>query len=550
MIMTISRFKKLFNVLMTNVHFFGNGPPTPLWGSRLYTATDATNVSKEMKKLRHLFPASYQSAYVDKAIRNFENVHPDEEEIPGQVQALAGAVTNHDPKSRSVQQDIRRLVAVISNIHRSFLDEGKNVNFNPKKPSLPPLAAFIHNPWKIGRITPFTVPTKENPLQTTVPVVSLPSSYRNDLLLWGVLAHETCGHPLLHAMPHLLDNLRNQIDTAKLHDGPVIPRHGSIPRNTLLAIWQYWMEEAASDVFAVLNIGPAYGLGWGLFMAGLNASVRLQKLIGGGRLSFKRIKQLLASGKIHPELSINSIANADEHPVDILTLYVVMGALDTLDGLSRTRRSRYIREIESIAALCGKQELALLTVRADQLKLSRKTRSSLEKKFTKQIPMFIPRTAHTSKSLRESIIGKRLKGLLMLDKQTPELPFDILVLPQNEMKETARRVGAYIATAKLPALNGNSVQDFETWDDPDEETACRIANRLITNKSVAGMGDDAQLLAGGVLAFYQKPKQYKKINRHLGKALDVSFECDPIWNPPAAPGFSETRRLPRRSRRK
>jgi hypothetical protein len=532
---TRPRFKKLFNVLMINVHFLGIGPPTPVWGKDDYNADDATLISKKMRKLRYLFPASYQSAYVDKAIRNFENVHTDEP--PGILQALAGAVTNHDPKS-SVRRDIRRLVAVISNIHRSFLDEGKNVNLNHKKPSLPPLAAFIHDPLESKKITAFTVvptqPALKGALRTTVPVVGLPSSYRKDLLLWGVLAHETCGHPVLHTIPNLLEDLTNRIGTAKLPDGPVIPRHGSIPRDILLAIWKHWIEEAASDVFAVLNIGPSYGIGWGLFMAGLNASFAL-----GG------------SGKIQPELSVKSLADADQHPVDILTLYVVMGALDTLDGLSRTRRSRYIREIESIAALCGKEELELITVRADRLKLSRKTRSSLEKKLTKRVPMFVRSTAHTTKSFKESIVGKRLKDLRILDAQTPDsLPFDMLVLPQNEMKNTARRVGAYIATAKLPAFGGKSVQDLETWDNPDEESAWRIAHRLIANQSVAGMGDDAQLLAGGVLAFYQQPEQYKKINEHLMKALDVSFECDPIWSPPAAPEFLDARRLSRRSRHK
>ena len=56
---------------------------------------------------------------------------------------------------------------------------------------------------------------------------------------------------------------------------------------------------------------------------------------------------------------------------------------------------------------------------------------------------------------------------------------------------------AYIATARLRAFGGRSIQDVETWDEDDERIANLIADGLINRQTqrVKILGDDAQLLA-------------------------------------------------------
>jgi hypothetical protein len=86
-----------------------------------------------------------------------------------------------------------------------------------------------------------------------VAVVSLPAANASaGILAWAALAHETAGHDLLGADAGLRDQLagavRSQLLAAKL---PV-------------ALADYWadrIDETASDVLGVLNMGPAAAVG-------------------------------------------------------------------------------------------------------------------------------------------------------------------------------------------------------------------------------------------------------------------------------------------------
>jgi hypothetical protein len=104
-------------------------------------------------------------------------------------------------------------------------------------------------------------------------------------------------------------------------------------------------------------------------------------------------------------------------------------------------------------------------------------------------------------------------------------------LPLDVMRDAARRVGGFIANAKLDALAGHSVQEIETWDDPDEAAAQQIAAQLANNDSIVELGDDAQLLAGATLALLANPDPYDDVTARLNEALDSSYGHDPIWGP-------------------
>lgn len=95
-------------------------------------------------------------------------------------------------------------------------------------------------------------------------IVNLPpSNARHGLLAWPALAHETAGHDVLHADNGLLA----QVGTAV---------HVELSKNAstrgLASYWADRIDETASDVLGILNMGPAPAIGLIGFFRGLNAA--------------------------------------------------------------------------------------------------------------------------------------------------------------------------------------------------------------------------------------------------------------------------------------
>jgi hypothetical protein len=172
----------------------------------------------------------------------------------------------------------------------------------------------------------------------------------------------------------------------------------------------------------------------------------------------------------------------DPHPTDILRLHLAIGVIDVLVGLSAASKATYIQQIETIA-------------------------SGFSPGPTIRIAGNIP------------------------DNRNMLQPLQVEV-PLAYARQAARSVGGYIATQKLRTLNGRTIQDIETWDDPDETQAQEIKNALLANQAVARLGDDAQLLAGATLALLEQPAAYDDVTSALNVALDESFRTDPIWGAP------------------
>jgi hypothetical protein len=169
----------------------------------------------------------------------------------------------------------------------------------------------------------------------------------------------------------------------------------------------------------------------------------------------------------------------DPHPTDIVRLHLAIGVIETLTGLSAQTRATYVQGIEDLA-----NKLA---------------------------------TGDTV----------RVVGNIPVDGQQLQ-PLDVTV-PLAVMQQAARNVGGFIATARLNALNGHSIQDIETWDDADEAKAQAIKTATLEGRSARTLGDDAQLMAGATLAVLDQPAQYDAVTRALNEALDRSFQTDPIW---------------------
>jgi hypothetical protein len=454
-------FTELFRRL-AGVDLFGSGPPDVPWQGDPPTADAVRSaISPAISRL----PLAYQAAYIDPLEQHLDRVL---QALTGDRQILesvGGAIFDH--RVDQVDPELDRFLAVISNFYRSFLDATRRAaaGFPPIIEQLPPLAMFQHS----GNRGPFTLPVDAitRLFGGSVGVVSLPSTYRAHPLLWASLAHETGGHDVLHADAGLLPELSESVRT--FFGGGPIPPSGQITASQFLGLlWSFWMDEAASDVYGVMNIGPAFGLNLVAFFAAL-----------GERFHPTGTPTLRTSSGPAPGTG----GVLDPHPTDILRPYLIKGATEALLGLSADRRNQYAEDLVQLAQLTGGGAS----------------------------------TVH-------------IQGIVPTGPSVG-LPFNV-TLPMELMQTAAERIGALIAGSTLVSLGGNSIQALETWDDTDEETALRIAENMKADRSVAGQGDDAALLAGATLAAFDQPGSYETITARLNQALDASFATDPFWGTP------------------
>jgi hypothetical protein len=344
---------------------------------------------------------------------------------------------------------LTRFEAVVSNFYRSFLGRAQRAHLPvPLVETLPPLVTFAPTPDH----GPFTLPVDRVRQFTgaAVGVVSLPACYAQHPLLWGALAHETGGHDVLHADPGLLEQLSAGV--ARL-DGM---------STSLRSLWITWIDEIASDVYGVLNIGPAFAVSLAAFFSALEAA---------------RASAPDQLGRLNTILAVSSRGLRDAHPVDLLRLHAAIGAVDALAALSADRRAAWVARLDAIATAAA-------------------------------------------------------GGATTIDAYDAEIMSTVQQLPLATMATAARTVGRYIATAQLAALGGGSIQDIETWDDADDTAAAAIAaaaTSIAPTATIAAMGDDAQLLAGAIIALLDAPASYPQITAQLTAALDDSFHRDPIF---------------------
>ncbi len=440
-------FERLFDVLM-QVNLGATVPPPPPYGvrpawTRVKRAVDAG--------ARHI-PKPFLDSYVMPLQTNLKHLVRDRKR--GELESLTGAVYQH--AQMKGKPELKRFLAVVSDLYQSFLDKKKRAQARfPNREWLPPLAMFQHH----ADFGPQTFPVDRlNDLGlsgATVGVVSLPAAYREHPFFWASLAHETGGHDVVHADPDLLPELK--VGVRKTFPTSTAP---------LGLLWAYWMNEAAADAYAVLNIGPAFGLNLAAFVSALIAQQQ--------RLKRPRLSTQSGTQDGTPTGALNP------HPADLLRLYLVIGAIESLRGLSAARKQEYMRDLETLARVCAPEATTI-----------------------------------------------ELQGTVKLDTGETATLADSLDL--RDMQDAARQAGGFIVTAQLDALGGHSIQDVETWDDPDEDTALQIASAIQSGVAITGIGDDAQLLAGMTLATCGNPSIYHQATRLVNAGLDESFLRDTHW---------------------
>jgi hypothetical protein len=358
---------------------------------------------------------------------------------------------------------LKRFLAVVSNLYRSFIDANKRTAIGVKLATdTPPLALFQSTSDR----GPFTIESDlmKEKFGLSIGIVSLPATYRDHPVLWAGLSHEVGGHDVVHADAGLVEEMVAK--TRALLAPNFAPRRNLDTATLNALIWSFWMDEAAADVYGILNMGPVFALNLAGFLAAFRAKRRGQTEAGEPLVS--NDTETLPNGQM------------DDHPIDLLRFYIAVGAVEGLKGLSAARRGEYVSSIEAVAKLVagGATEIGL--------------RGRVEIGPADSIPV------HTNMKLSDAADG-------------------------------ARKVGKMLVTETFQPLNGHCIQDIETWDDTDEDIAREIAGRVLSQQSIVAHGDDAQLLAGVTLALLQRPELYHSATSLLNAALDDSFDRDPIW---------------------
>jgi len=319
-------FMQLFQRL-ASIDLFGSGPPEVPWQGGQPTADAfSTAIAQASSRL----PLVFHTAYIEPLQANVDRVI---QQLNGTdlLETVGGAIYDHGVADVDPQLD--RFLAVISNFYRSFLDATRRASagFPKIKEQLPPLAMFQHD----GQKGPFTLPIDaiSGLFGGAVGVVSLPSTFRDNPLLWASLAHETGGHDCLHADAGLLPELSQAV--RDFFGGGSVPAGGQIPVNQFLGLlWSYWMDEAASDIYGVMNIGPEFGIN-------LVASIAAmwERLKPTGKPTLRTLSAADKSGML------------DSHPTDILRPYLIMGATEALRALSADRRNEYSQDLQSLTQI-------------------------------------------------------------------------------------------------------------------------------------------------------------------------------------------------------
>lgn len=372
---------------------------------------------------------------------------------------------------------VRQLQAIVSDLYKSFVWSREELGLpqTELQQLLPPIVTFISD---VPIPVPYMVDIDQMQKISNdfrVGILTVPDTYLNHPLLWAVIGHEVGGHGVLAAdeelIPEILKGISKQFGSTDI----------------LGKLWRYWGEESASDVCGILNIGPSYSLAAAIFYAFLSERTPTHLLYPMENNDLGPF--FTARANMFPETNI-----IDSHPIPVLIPHLLLGAIDKLDDLKRSVKDEYIRRLEELADRFSQ------------------TRSEVDFKG-------------------KAILGPSRNPVALPDR-----------IPLKELKDSARFIGEYLATARFQALNGYSLQNLETWDDADEDISTKVSAKLLSDEPISGISrqdfastfDDAQIMAGGLIAALKEPKRYHDINKQLLDAFDVSFDEDNLLNEQAA----------------
>ncbi|MEA2904341.1 MAG: hypothetical protein QOI12_1728 [Alphaproteobacteria bacterium] len=228
--------------------------------------TDFDQLRGRLETARGKFPPLYRAEFVEPYIAKLNELGPAQfaqiligdprrESTAGLMLDMAHAILQ-----RSDRFQIRASNAfqeVVGDLYDGFLsaEDRQGVN-QPDNATTPPLVK-----WGNPDSGPYTWPVDATTsFGARAAVVNMPpSNARKGLLAWSALGHETGGHDILHADDGLQDQLAANIATNLSSLG-----------GPLADYWSLRIDETASDVMGILNMGPAAGIGLIGYFRGLN----------------------------------------------------------------------------------------------------------------------------------------------------------------------------------------------------------------------------------------------------------------------------------------
>jgi hypothetical protein len=170
---------------------------------------------------------------------------PERTRIAGLMLDIASAILQQAEGFAAVSTDAFQ--EVVSDVYDGFLSAEDRQGVNPPdRGVIPPLVKWGH-----PEFGPYTWP-----------VVSLPpANARQGLVAWSALGHETAGHDILHADTGLPEELAAALQQNLRPLGHDLDHY-----------WSSRIDESASDVLGILNLGPAAGIGLVTYFRALNAA--------------------------------------------------------------------------------------------------------------------------------------------------------------------------------------------------------------------------------------------------------------------------------------
>jgi hypothetical protein len=212
----------------------------------------------------------------------------------------------------------------LADLYDGFLsmEEGKRIK-RPDYETVSPLALW----GQMG--SPYTYPANVGvSIRMKMATVMLPPPYSRNIALWSCVGHECGGHDILHAYSGMLDEIGSKV-AAKLmevEDDPALRAYAVVNgRQETVARFaaNYWkdkIDETASDVCGLLNIGPA---------AGISLAALLIPLRGG---------KLVTTGPTE-----------DVHPIDGLRIFLAADVIRNIKELDLSTANAWADILEGIA---------------------------------------------------------------------------------------------------------------------------------------------------------------------------------------------------------
>lgn len=266
----------------------GDGPPDP---------AGFASLRARIEDARAKLPPEYQRAVADPFLRALDRMgqrgyarllanDPDRVGDAGLLLDIAQAILQAGAGRRA--RELGAFQEVVDDLYDGFLSSEARSGVKP--PDHGVAAPLVR--WGSAEAGPYTWPADATErFGVEAAIVSLPAANATGgLLAWPALAHETAGHDILSAD----DGMRVELSKA-VRDSV---RAAKLPES-VAAYWATRIDETASDVMGVLDMGPAAAVGLIGYFRGLNGA-------WGGKPTLRNVGPA-----------------DDPHPADIARAYVV-----------------------------------------------------------------------------------------------------------------------------------------------------------------------------------------------------------------------------------